>query len=201
MRAAMRTPVSGSNLPDRFHMPSLSTHDRIRALRRCRSNRSTPSPSCNRFVSIANRRANSSTLPALATSASASARASSSPRWAVSSCLDARVTASMWPLVIAPSPNAPANFGVAPNVADRSVDLAACPNDCFDALAMRCSGNESTSARRATRPACWASHHACTSRTATRPVSISSAPAARSDRTTAMRSTRSITPPISIRQP
>ena len=46
IRAAMRTPVSGSNLADRFHMPSTSTHDLARALRRWRSRRSTPSPSC-----------------------------------------------------------------------------------------------------------------------------------------------------------
>jgi len=50
-RAATFIPVSGSNLTDRFHIPSRSTHDFMRALRRCRLNRSMPSPSWSFFAS------------------------------------------------------------------------------------------------------------------------------------------------------
>ena len=198
IRAAMRTPVTGSNLADRFHIPSGSTQVRARTLRRCRARRSRPSSSWSRFVSRSNRRENCSTVPAFATAARASARAINSARFVVSSFLAARVTASMWSAVIAPSSSASASRGVLFRVLERSVDFAALLSDFLDALAMRCSGNDSTACNCDTRAACWASHQACTSRTATRPDSIRSAPGAGFARTPAMRSTRSITPAISM---
>lgn len=198
MRAATLTPVTGSNLADRFHMPSGSTHDRARVLRRWRSRRSRPSSCWSRLVSRSNRRANSSTVPALATSASASARSMNSTRLAPSSFLEARVTASTWSPVIAPSFSASASFGVDSSVVERSVDFAACPNDCFAASATVFSTNESTARNWLTSPACWASNQARTSRTATRPEVIRSRPATGDERTAEMSSTRSTTPAISI---
>ncbi len=48
--------------PRRFHIPSPSTHDDARTLRRCRANRSNPSSAWTRFASNATRRANCSTV-------------------------------------------------------------------------------------------------------------------------------------------
>jgi hypothetical protein len=100
----------------------------------------------------------------------------------------------MWPAVIAPSPNASARFGVAANVADRSLDLPAAPTEQRSAAAIADSGNDDTAFNCATSPACWASNHALASRTATSPDCTSDASAPAVARTAAIASTRSITP-------
>jgi hypothetical protein len=99
--------------------------------------------------------------------------------------------------VIAPSSKASANFGVAVSVAERSVVFDAAPSDVLAASAIVFSANDSTCRNDVTSPACWASSHARASRMATRPDEINAASAAESERTAAMRSTRSITPAIS----
>ena len=71
------------------------------------------------------------------------------------------------------------------------MDLVAWPSDCFEASAIRFSGNESMPRSWATRPACWASHHAWIWRTDTRPAWIWSPSAEASRRTAVMCSARS----------
>jgi hypothetical protein len=192
------TPVTGSNRPRRFHIPSGSTQVDNRVLRRCRSRRSIPSSASKRFASISRRRRNSSTVPAAATATNASARSNNSSRCAGSSCFELRVTASMCPAVIAPSPNASANFGVAANVSDRSVVLLAAPIELRSAAAIAASGNDDTTRNRPTNTPLRASNHPDNSRTATNAACTESASAAGSSHAASTRPTRSITPLRSI---
>ena len=158
-----------------------------------------PSSAWMRFTSIAIRRANCSDVDAAATAARVSARSNNSARWAAGSWFAARVTTSMWAAVVAPSPNAPASSGVAASVLERCVTFAAAPSDDFEAFATRAS-TKPPDDNFATSAACWASAHACTSRTATRPDSIRSSDADTSSRTATMRCTRSATAAESIRR-
>ena len=190
-RASRRTPVTGSNRPVRFHMPSPSTQDRSRVARRCRSSRLSPSSRSSRLASRSTRRVNCSTVDAPATAARVSTRSSSSgPR--SPSRRAARVTASMCPAVVWPALSVSASRGVACNVSARSLTLPAVASEVRSTCAIVASGNDDTADSRPISAARRASIHPVNSRTATNPASTADVSASRSSHAASIRRTRSM---------
>jgi hypothetical protein len=199
IRAESLTPVTGSNRPDRHHMPSASVQVRTRTARRCRVNLSMPSSRWMLRTSTANRRRQSSTVATAATSSKPrSSRSNNSSRCSPSRCLVARVTSSTCPAVTAPSSNASASDGAASRVRERSRSLIASFADPRVQSAIVFSGNDTCAASFDVNAAFAPVSHDCSRPTSRNAASRSVTPAAVSARTAVTRSTRSTTTPMSM---